>query len=45
MLIVASPFLSHVNFLPSDPLIRLTEDHLAKSPEEVFDILGKLGEG
>ncbi|XP_045181989.1 serine/threonine-protein kinase 3-like isoform X4 [Mercenaria mercenaria] len=27
------------------PLPRLSEDHLAKSPEEVFDLLGKLGEG
>ncbi|KAL4217701.1 Serine/threonine-protein kinase 3 [Mactra antiquata] len=26
-------------------LPRLSEDHLAKSPEEVFDLLGKLGEG
>lgn len=29
----------------SDPLKRLPEDDLTRSPEEVFDILGKLGEG
>ena len=32
-------------FSCSDPLKRLREDDLSKAPEEVFDILEKLGEG
>jgi hypothetical protein len=34
-----------LHVLSDTPLPRLSEDHLAKSPEEVFDLLGKLGEG
>ena len=36
---------NHVSFCPHRQLKKLSEDSLTKQPEEVFDVLEKLGEG